>query len=120
MLEEVKVRLEDCGIDVVGAMERMMNNEDLFFRMMKKFPEDTIFPNLKDALERKDYKAGFEFAHALKGVAGNLGLDSIMNADVVIVERLRNYAEPNIVGIEEDLEKLEEAYVKVCAELQRL
>lgn len=120
MLDEVRGQLESCGVDVAGAMERMMGNEDLFFRMMKKFLEDTIFQDLKGKLMEKEYKAAFEYAHALKGVAGNLGLNSIMEADIVIVEKLRHYTAESVQGIEADLEKLENIYLQVCEVLRKL
>ena len=118
MVEELRIQMEACGIDVAGALERMMGNENLFFRMMNKFTEDTIFPNLKASLEEKDYSKAFEYAHALKGVAGNLGLNSVMEADAVIVEKLRNYTEESVQGIEEDLVKLEGIYQQVMTVLK--
>ena len=119
MTEELRGQMEACGIDVEGALARMMGNENLFFRMMKKFTEDTIFPSLKESLKAQDYKKGFEYAHALKGVAGNLGLDSIMKADEIIVEKLRHYTEGSVPGIEEDLKNLEENYNKVMEVLKQ-
>lgn len=120
MVEELRTQMESYGIDVAGALERMMGNENLFFRMMKKFTEDKIFPNLKASLEEKNYSQAFEHAHALKGVAGNLGLNSIMEADSVMVEKLRNYTEESVQGIEADLEKLEQIYMKVMGLLQQI
>lgn len=120
MVEEVKTQLEACGIDVAGAMERMMGNEMLFLKMMRKFPEDEVFRNLKEKLAEKDYGEAFQYAHALKGVAGNLGLNPIMEADIVIVEKLRHYTEESVKGIDEDFKQLEAVYDQICAKLKEL
>lgn len=117
MQEELRLEMENCGIDVAGALNRMMGNEDLFFRIMKKFLEDESYKNLMIKLEQKDYDEAFKCAHALKGITGNLGLDPIMDADVVIVEKLRNH---NMEGIEEDAKRLTEVYQKIYAVLEKL
>lgn len=117
MQEELRVEMEDCGIDVNGALSRMMGNEKLFFRVMKKFLEDNTYKNLIAKLEEEDYEEAFKSAHALKGVAANLGLNPIMDADSVIVEKLRNH---NIEGIKEDVEKLTKEYQQIYAVLEKI
>ena len=117
MQEELRLEMESCGIDVTGALNRMMGNESLFFRIMKKFLEDESYNKLMMKLEEEDYDEAFKYAHALKGVAGNLGLNPIMDADVVLVEKLRHH---NMDGITEDARELTEAYQKIYAVLEKL
>ncbi len=117
MTEEIRKRMEDQGMDVAGALGRMMGNEALFVRIMKKFLDDQSFGKLKDALAQKDYDAAFEGAHALKGVAGNLGLNPVMEADIVILEKLRR---KETEGLEADFEKLNMLYEETCEILKEL
>lgn len=117
MTEDIKKKMEEQGIDVKGALGRMMGNENLFVRIMKKFPDDASFGNLKEALEQKDYTAAFEQAHALKGVSGNLGLRPLMEADIVVLEKLRHH---ETAGLEEDMEKLTAIYEGTCEVLREL
>ena len=117
MTEEIIKRMEEQGIDVKGALGRMMGNEKLFVRIMKKFPNDASFGNLKAALEQKDYESAFEQAHALKGVSGNLGLRPLMEADIVVLEKLRHR---ETAGLEEDMEKLTAIYEETCGILNEL
>ncbi|MEG0963534.1 MAG: Hpt domain-containing protein, partial [Lachnospiraceae bacterium] len=42
-----------------------------------------------EAIVQKDYKNAFDYAHTLKGVAGNMGLSPIYKAICDIVEPLR-------------------------------
>lgn len=53
----------------------------------------------------------------LKGVAGNLGMEKIMNADVVVVEKLRS---ENYEGLEADVANLKEAYTQVMDVIMRI
>lgn len=56
---------------------------------MASFREDEGFSNLGGALEAKKYDDAFDYAHMLKGVAGNLGLNPLFNTISVLVEALR-------------------------------
>lgn len=116
-LEEARKGLEACGIDVEGTLKRMMGNEDLFLRMMRKFPEDHLYADLRKALEEERYDDAFNYAHTLNGVAGNLGLNPIMEADVVLVEKLRRM---DTEGLLQDMEQLEAVYEPICEKLREL
>lgn len=97
--------LDKCrayGADVDGTMERLLNDEELFEICLQSFTEDAGFAGLKSAVEAKDYKAAFEHAHALKDVAGNLGLTPLFQAISGLVEALRV----------DDVSKVDDAFVK--------
>lgn len=53
------------------------------------FVADPAFGALDDAITREDYNQAFDQAHALKGVAGNLGLTPLYKTLCEIVEPLR-------------------------------
>ena len=94
-----------------------MNNEGLYVRLLGKFKADKNYQGLVDAVGEQRYEDAFNCAHALKGVAGNLGLDSLMNADVVIVEKLRNGTTD---GLEDDVKVLTETYNNIMKAIETI
>ncbi|MDD3401766.1 MAG: Hpt domain-containing protein [Hespellia sp.] len=88
-MSELLDRCRAYGADVDATMERLVNDEELFEMCLAQFSEDAGFAELRTAIEAKDYHAAFEHAHALKGVAGNLGLTPLFEAISVLVEALR-------------------------------
>ena len=81
--------LERLGFDHDVTMERFMHNEELFFRCLKKFPNDANYKKLIEALEQDDVLGAFEAAHSIKGVTANLGLNNLFNEIKPMVEVLR-------------------------------
>lgn len=117
MNQEIKEQLAAAGVNVAGALERLMNNEMLLERLLIKFKADTNFAGLENALAEKQYEEAFHCAHTLKGVAGNLGMDKLMNADSIVVEKLRSQ---NYEGVEEDMESVREAYTQLIEIIQKI
>ena len=68
--------------------------------------EDPDFDALNESLERQDAKESFEYAHGLKGMAANLGLEQIYSAICVLVEILR---QGTVDGAREAYDKVKEA-----------
>lgn len=90
-MEDVfRQKLLDAGVNIETAMERFMNNEQLLERFLKKFPQDTNYKELLAAVEEKRYEDAFKAAHTLKGVCGNLSLDSLYENVCTVVELLRS------------------------------
>lgn len=107
MKDQAKQRLEACGVDVDGAVRRLMNKEDLYERLLRRFPEDESYGQLEAACREGRTEDAFHAAHTLKGVAGNLGLNRLMEADSVLVELLRNGVSD---GVDEAMRAVEESY----------
>ena len=81
--------LRERGCDVDGALVRILNKEDFYAKCYKKFLDDPAFAGLEEALKKKDADTAFRHAHTLKGLAANMGLTSIHDLAVKIVEPLR-------------------------------
>lgn len=81
--------LEAYGIDIKGAMERFMNNEEMFRSFLKKLPEENVYPLLMEALKEEDVERAFQLAHQLKGILGNLSLVELYDKIFDMVEDLR-------------------------------
>lgn len=82
-------KLAAYGADVEGICDRFMDDMDLYRMCFSSFLTDGGFETLARALEKKDYEAAFHAAHALKGVAGNIGLIPLYHAICELVESLR-------------------------------
>lgn len=78
------------GIDWETTLNRFMDNESLYEKILCKFPDDPSFRNLKDALEAGNTADAFIYAHTLKGLAGNLGLQRLFEHLMPFTEELRN------------------------------
>lgn len=81
--------LQAYGVDVQPTMERLANSEDLYRKCLDIFLKDSNIEKLQTALKNGDWKAGFEAAHALKGVSANLGLQPFLDKICLLVEPLR-------------------------------
>ena len=66
--------LRALGVNVEEGLQRCINNETFYFRLVEKAIRDPAFDELRDAAESGDLDRGFALAHALKGVTANLAL----------------------------------------------
>lgn len=108
MEARIKIALEDAGVDFERTMERFMNNEALYLKFLKRFPEDPNFQALKEALEKRDMADVERAAHTLKGVSANLGLDPVAFHLNEIVRAVRNQEYDNLA---QQFEKVQEQYL---------
>lgn len=90
MDETIKNKLTEAGVDLDKTMERFMDNEALYLKFLKRFPEDPNYKLLKEHISAGDYEEAFRDAHTLKGVAGNLGLDPFYTIVSALTEDLRS------------------------------
>ena len=81
--------LNAYGADTKDGLQRCLNNEDFYLRMVRMIPGDANFQKLYDAIDARDLDSAFEAAHALKGSSGNLGLTPIFAPVSEITELLR-------------------------------
>lgn len=82
-------KLRAFGADVDEALNRCMNNEAFYLRLVDKAMRDPAFDRLNEAVNAGDLDRAFEIAHALKGVMGNLSLTPLTKPIVEITELLR-------------------------------
>lgn len=94
------------GVDVDKALERMKNNKDAYRSFLDEFFEDPDFQALEESLNSQNAREAFEYAHGLKGMAANLGLDRIYAEISVLVEILR---QGSLTGAAESYQKVREA-----------
>ena len=83
-------KLNLWGCDINGALERLVDDQDLYISCLIMFSEDAGFESLQQDIRTKNYAQAFEHAHTLKGVAANLGLTPIFDSISAVVEALRS------------------------------
>ncbi|MBR6229345.1 MAG: Hpt domain-containing protein [Eubacterium sp.] len=81
--------LKKFGANTDEGMGRCLNNEEFYLKMVSAVPTEKSFDMLQEALDAGDLKAGFEAAHALKGVLTNLALTALSEPATEITENLR-------------------------------
>lgn len=81
--------LKEQGVSVDKALERMKGNREAYKSFLQEFFEDPDFEALEQSIEAQSVKDAFDYAHGLKGMAGNLGLDHVHAKISILVEILR-------------------------------
>ncbi|MBR2562554.1 MAG: Hpt domain-containing protein [Eubacterium sp.] len=102
--------LKELGADVDSGFERCMKNEGFYLKMVGMALADAGYANLRTAVEAGDLEKGFEYAHALKGMLGNVSLTNLLAPILEMTEALRareqrDYA-PLLDQMDAELEKL--------------
>lgn len=82
--------LISTGINLNTINECFGGKEDIYFKFLKRFFEDKDYVVFNKLMLESKYEEAFNSAHALKGVAGNLGMTRIYEYLVLIVEKIRN------------------------------
>ena len=104
------------GANTKEGLQRCMNNESFYLRMVKMLSDDGNFQKLYDAVGAGDLSAAFEAAHALKGSAGNLALTPIFAPTSEITELLRARMETDYTPLLEAIRDAHERLRDICAE----
>ncbi len=87
--------------------------ESRIVKYVTKFPADTCFKALCDAMNNKNYEEAFRAAHTMKGISLNLGFQNLFHKASEITEKLRNFndvarieADPSIDGLVKDISEI--------------
>ena len=85
--QEYALRMRDT--DLQGAMRRLGGDEDLYIDCLRLFLEDPTMAQFNEALDNRDWDGAFTAAHAMKGLAGNMGFVPLMHStgQLIIVIR---------------------------------
>lgn len=81
--------LQELGADTNQGLQRCMNNETFYLRMVEMGLNDKGFGTLPEAIKKGDLHEAFEAAHSLKGVMGNLALTPLYTPIAELTEQLR-------------------------------
>ena len=101
--------LRAFGADVTEGLGRCMNNEAFYLRMVRMVYADKNFDLRREAAASGDVRQGFEAAHALKGILGNLSLKNMYVLADDLTELLRPGEEVDFRPQAEEILRLHEA-----------
>lgn len=97
-----------AGIDVQAGIQRFSGNKALYEKYLYEFFENEYFDRLEKALLEEKKEEAFQSAHALKGIAGNLSIQSFYDAICPLVEALRG--EPDFQTAKKQMKEVREQY----------
>ena len=99
--------LQNWGCNVPEALNRFLQDKDLYTKCQVSFSTDESFEKIKEHLNNKEFKLAFDDAHTLKGVSANLSLTPLYEAVCKVVEDLRHGPSDSL---EDDYRKYEAVY----------
>ena len=82
--------LESLGADYQEIMERFLENEDFYLKLLEKFSKKPDIYEIEAALDKEDFEGAFRLAHSIKGGSANMGLTYLSEAMVELTDALRN------------------------------
>ena len=83
-------KLRQFGANVDEGLQRCLNNEAFYLKLVSRFLEDKSFDKLKEEISNGNFEEAFKASHALKGVLGNLSLTPLYEIIYELTELLRN------------------------------
>lgn len=108
--------LQELGCDMEDVMARFLDDEDFYLQCFHSVLHDTKFQELKELINQGDVSGAFECAHTLKGLIANIGLHSLSQPMVEIVETLRDGSVENLGEKCDFLLQEREKYLKIDKE----
>lgn len=89
MNEQQQYALALRETDLRGALERMGDDEQLYESCLEMFLNDPTTEQLNNAIKTGSWDDAFTAAHALKGLAGNMGFVPLMHSTGQLVIFIR-------------------------------
>ena len=111
-----KFKLIEAGINYDDGLRRFVNKTAMYENYLMKFLKDTHYQDMLTAIENGNVKSAFETAHALKGVVGTLGMDSLFQNMVPLVNLFRA---GGMEGCEALLRPVKQEYERVVEVLEQ-
>lgn len=95
-------QLAEKGADIKDGLNRLMNNEAIYEKMLKKLPDAIEKQEVLQFIDSGDIDTATKNAHTIKGVTGNLSVTPLYKAYTKIVDLLRagNAAEARALYVE--------------------
>lgn len=103
------------NIDIQSMMDRFMNNEELYLRFLRKFPNNAQFIELHEQIASDDRKNALVSSHNLKSFTGNLSLSKLHQLFSTQVRQMRENDWDSAVSLMKDID---EEYNRIVAVLK--
>ena len=104
--------------DLEGTLRRFGGSQMMLERFLKKFPQDPTFGKLAEAAGNGDLPGIETAAHALKGVAGNLGFTALYESCSSLVAAVRAGETKEVDGLWETVRAEYQAVVSAIAQIE--
>ncbi|MEG2086377.1 MAG: Hpt domain-containing protein, partial [Clostridia bacterium] len=88
--ELIEQSLIEAGFDYKGSVKRFSNITAMYYKYLIKFKEDASFETALNAMKIYDLQKMYEAVHSLKGVSGNLGIDTLYFACQNVIVAIKN------------------------------
>lgn len=111
MTSEYKEKLQAYGVNLDSALNRFMENEQFYERILSKFPKDENFILMENSLKENNIPQAFRYAHTLKGLVATLDLTNLLTILTPITELLRT---GETEGVQEMFDRLKIEHKKIC------
>ena len=85
-----KEAIEKAGINYDEGVHRFSNNTVLYEKFLNKFLQDPTIAQAAEALKSGDNEQFLKTIHTLKGVAGNLSMNTLHKKCAFVVDNIRN------------------------------
>ncbi|MBQ9167810.1 MAG: Hpt domain-containing protein [Oscillospiraceae bacterium] len=108
--------LKTYGANTSEGLQRCMNNESLYLKLVKMIPGDSSFQKLYDAIDSNDLGTAFNAAHALKGSTGNLALTPVFEPVSEITELLRAGTQTDYTALIARIRKGRDELARICGD----
>ena len=107
--------LQKFGADTATGLKRCAGSEPLYLKLVARVASQNEFDKLAEAVNSGDLKSGFEYAHAMKGVLGNLSLTPLYEKMSAITELLRAGAETDYAPLLKEISDLKNELQALCS-----
>lgn len=104
-------KLAGYGIDIADAMERMLDNAELYKKLAMHYFDDTNYEALVADMKVGDYETACTHAHTLKGASGNLSFGTLHELATQICDALSS---GDAETAHELMDPLGKAHLQVC------
>ena len=82
-------KLDNIGCNTKEGLERCLNKEDFYMKLLKMAVSDNKVYDLEKSLKDNDLDNAFAISHTLKGVFANLAITPLYNLFYTLTEELR-------------------------------
>lgn len=101
-----------------NVSSRMMGNQKLVEKFVRKFLEDPTYKQIKESVEKMDYDEILRATHTMKGIASNLEFTQLQQKkSAKAVDMIRAGEKETVLPVIDEIEK---EYQKVVDAIQKL
>lgn len=105
-----------CETDIEGALLRLSENETLYLSCLTLFLDDQTTNDLGTAIHAKAWDDAFTAAHALKGLAGNMGFIPLFHATAELVILIRD---GRVKEVDRSYQEIQNCYQIITAAVRK-